>query len=202
MATIPAVVVASSFAAVAGRQAPLEAVAEWLMVAFPVDLASFLLLHLAAIAHPAALLGALALALLAGGSCGAGGRVVGLLAPCRPEVAYLTAGALLAILFFGLIPPADPASAAFFVLLFPLSLAFLVPRALRQDRRKLLRTAVVLGGAGALLELDALRPLFQPIAERQFFSPSGPDGLRIDGLASLVTPQTRFYVMDKVLDFP
>ncbi len=199
LASIPAVVASDLVATASGWPSPLEAPAEWLMEWTPLPIASYLLLHASALAHPAALLGALALLMLIGGGAGS------LAVPVR----YAPAHALLAVLFF---TGGDAAmfgtrtGESLFILatvyfLSVLGLGIRIPRA--EGRRDfLLRSAAVVGGAAVLLALSAARPMVEAVAGRRLFRFRPPPGLPITGLSDPVTSVGNFYVMDKVLDFP
>jgi DMSO/TMAO reductase YedYZ molybdopterin-dependent catalytic subunit len=69
-------------------------------------------------------------------------------------------------------------------------------------RELLLRSGTVLGGAAILLALLSVQPLLRALATRRLFPYRPPRGLQVVGLADLVTPSDRFYVMDKVLQYP
>jgi DMSO/TMAO reductase YedYZ molybdopterin-dependent catalytic subunit len=69
-------------------------------------------------------------------------------------------------------------------------------------RTFLCESALILGGASALVALHYLRPLVYTLATRNLFPFRAPRGLPIAGVTSLVTPVSDFYLMDRVLEYP
>jgi len=200
---VPAAVIASAVAYLQKWPSPLEAPAEQLMQWTPLPLAEFLLMHLGALARPAALLGALAVLMLAGGLAGVlfgvgarglPGTILGLI----PATALMLA--VLLLLF-----PASREEPATWLLVAFLPLLVLLNH--RQQhvggRREFLeRSGMVLGGAAVLVSLFSIEPVVQALATRRLFAYRRPAGFQIAGISDLVTPTHRFYVMDKVLQDP
>jgi sulfite oxidase len=203
VAAVPATVGASLLAVVAGWPTPLEAVAETLMAYTPLPIADFLLAHVGTVARPLALLGALALVMLLGGIGGALQALPGC-GLIREVGGYLASAGLLAVVLLHAIPPVLAAPDLVLVLLFVPCLAVVRTRWGRVDGRRefLERSAVILGGAAAVLALLSLEPTIAGIAARKLFPFRKPAGLRVAGITDLVTAPQRFYVMDKVLEAP
>jgi len=194
---------ASLVAVLAGLPSPLEGTAETLMEWTPVPVASFLLIHAGSVARPAALLGAFALALLCGGIAGAIGGAVAAVAPTTIGINVVVGGALLAVVFLGLLSPAAVGPVVLMVVIFAAVMLGLELRPVRRAGRRefLTRTGAIVGGAGALIALYYLRPLIWATGGRlAAYKP--PPGLDATGITHLVTPQNRFYVNDKVLQAP
>jgi len=195
-------VFASFVAVVAQLPSPLESVAESVMQLTPVGLSDVLLLHLLAVSRFLALLGAFSLVLLAGGLIGAVFRIWGDRLPGR-LMGSVTAFGVLAVAGTRL---AIPLSATEVVMasVFVAALFFLArPQPPDRARRDfLVRTLTVCGGAATLLALLALRPLTSAITVRRLLPYKSPSGLAVAGLSELVTPSDRFYIMDKVLEYP
>lgn len=203
VAAVPAAVLASLFAAVRGLPSPMEATAEELMQWTPVPAAEFLLTHLGTLARPAALLGALAFVMLAGGLSGGGQALLG----CglfRETAGYLLAAVLMSGIFLIAIPPSTPAPEWALILLFIPCLALTRLRGARiSGRREFLeRSGIIFGGAALLVSLFSVEPVLSALATRRLFYFRSPRGLAVSGVSELVTPTGRFYVMDKVLEVP
>lgn len=162
-------------------------------------IASFVLLHADSVARPAALLGAFALLLLAGGTAGA---VSSPLTNPLPR-------AILASLLYGagdvtLFGARANGSLAVLTGVFLLTLLSLLVRRPPVDGRRefLQRSGAIVTGAVILLALSAVSPAMSALAGRRLFPFRRPTGLLEPGLSDLVTPAPAFYVMDKVLDYP
>lgn len=166
----------------------------------PLPVADFLLLHLPALAWPLALLGALALTMLLGGIAG---FLYGLI-DRFPLAGFAAAGGFLAWFFLLLLAPGTVAPGGCFVAADLIVLVFLTAnRPPNPSRREvLLRSGAVLGSAGLLLTLFSVRLLLDARPSRRLFLYRRPRGLALSGLTDLVTSQERFYVMDKVLEYP
>lgn len=201
IAAVPSVVFASLVATISGRPLPLEGIAEFLMQWTPVPVANALLDHLGAAARPAALLGAMAILLLAAGGAGA---IDGFLSRWSRPLGLAVAGGCLAIfllLWFpvGLMPGGLLLVALYVVMLWALPRG----KSVSDGRRAfLLRSGVIVGGAAVLLADFSLRSVLDALAEPRLFQLRLPRGLAVDGLADLVTPNGQFYRMDKVLQYP
>ncbi|MGH2447178.1 MAG: molybdopterin-dependent oxidoreductase [Chloroflexota bacterium] len=192
---------AAAAALVGGLPSPLEGIAQTLMEWTPVGLASVLLLHAGTLARPGALLGSFAIALLIGGIAGvvavAGGQVSRLLG------LVLSAGLLASVLFLPGPAAAWPidvvAGATYLILLAILSR----PHSFHRDRRDaLVRSVGIVAGAAALLGFLQLQPVLYSLSTRRLFTFHRPRGFPVSGLSELVTPTRKFYVMDKVLQYP
>ncbi len=200
---VPAAVIASAVAYLQKWPSPLEAPAEQLMQWTPLPVAEFLLMHLGAFARPAALLGALAVFMLAGGLAGA---LFGVGARGLPStvLGLVPAATLMLAVLFVLFPASREEPATWLLVAF---LPLLVLLNHRQQsvggRREFLeRSGMVLGGATVLISLFSIEPVVQALATRRLFAYRRPAGLQIAGISDLVTPTHRFYVMDKVLQDP
>lgn len=201
VAAVPAAVLAHIAAILAGWPTVLEVPAERLMEWTPVPVASFLLLHASTLARPAALLGALALVMLAGGLAGACaeaggstgfGRMAGL---ALAAAVVLECGVVFSV--------TSPAGSVFVVAYLAAMALFGTQRSEAAGRRWFLhQTAIILGGAFALLVLWSVQPLVRAAATRRLFPYRSPPGLPISGITDLVTQTPHFYVMDKVLQYP
>jgi len=195
---VPAAVIASAVAYLQTWPSPLEAPAEQLMQWTPLPVAEFLLMHLGALARPAALLGALAVFMLAGGLAGAlfgiGGTVLGL----------MPAAALMLMVLVRLFPASRQEPATWLLVTFlPLLVLLSHRRQSVRGRREFLEgSGMVLGGAAVLISLFSIEPVVQALATRRLFAYRRPTGLQITGISDVVTPTHRFYVMDKVLQAP
>lgn len=203
LAMVPAAVIASAVAVLTQMPSPLEAVAEHLMELTPVGIAEYLLSHLLSVARPASLLGALAIAMLAGGLAGSLHAF-----PVRRlwgQVAGLgLAAAFLGAVFIGVFTPVELAPELWLIAAYLASLV-LISRSTRHvpGRAEFLRRSVIIiGGAVALLALYSARPLLGALTVRRFFPYRRPHGLPIPGLADLVTSPDQFFIMDKVLEYP
>lgn len=185
----------------AGWPSPLEAPAEWLMEWTPLPIASFLLLHAGAAAHPAALLGAFALLLLCGGvAAGAASLLQSGRPLLRPAMAGILAGALLFLLFGAV--PAGLATVGLLLYVGTLT-SPMIGRVRGGERRDFLaRTGAVVVGATVLLIVSSLEPLVYAVSRIRILTFRPPRGLPVPGLSSQVTPVDRFYVMGKVLQYP
>lgn len=203
LGAVLAAVLASCVAEFAGWPSPLEATGEALMESTPVPIAEFLLSHLGAAAGPAALLGALALAMLFGGIGGSLAALPGC-GRARKIAGYLLSGTWMAFVLLHVVPPSDPNSGIVFICAFLGCLAAITStRASPEGRREFItRTGVILGGATVLLGLLSVRPLLNALGSRQLFPFRPPRGIPVSGLADLVTPTDNFYIMDKVLEYP
>jgi DMSO/TMAO reductase YedYZ molybdopterin-dependent catalytic subunit len=202
LASVPATVAVSLVAAFAGWPSPLEAPAENLMEWTPVPVADFLLVHAASMSRVLALLGALALTMLAGGAAGALYGLTGRTGPYRLGGATLAAG----LLWIVLVPVASPhlrMSEVWLVvgIVVILLLSGRVP-SMPARRDFLLRSGVILGGAVALVALLAIRPMIRTLAATRLFDFQVSHGFAVTGLAPVVTPTEHFYVMDRVLEYP
>ncbi|MDQ2741166.1 MAG: molybdopterin-dependent oxidoreductase [Chloroflexota bacterium] len=203
LAAVPATIIAALVSLVTGWPSPLEAPAELLMQWTPVPLANVLLDRAGDLARPAALLGALALTMAVCGLAGALAKAFP-----RTSAGWLAgealAGGLIAFVLFRVLPPSSlPGDLLFLVaFLVILSLLPMLPLAAPGRRAFLMRSGVILGGAAVLLTLFSIRPLLDALAVRRLFPYQRPRGLGIPGLADLVTPADRFYIMDKVLQYP
>jgi DMSO/TMAO reductase YedYZ molybdopterin-dependent catalytic subunit len=210
VALVAAAVVASAASTAAGWPSPLEATADWLMEWTPVGLANVILQDLDPFARPAALLGALAIAMLAGGIAGALAALPG------TAVRFRALGAGAGVIFLGLVflwffLPARLPPEIILIAAFPAALSLFErdgrsrrPRqaVLSARRAFLVRSGLVIGGAATLLALYSIRPLLRLPASRRLFAFRPPRGLTLAGLTDLVTPADRFYRMDKVLEPP
>lgn len=203
VAAVPAAVLASILSVLAGWPSPLEAAAETLMQWTPLPVADFLLSHLSGIARPAALLGALAGFMLIAG-------IASLLAKVFAVNTWgsLLGGAaealVLAYVMVILLHPSTIWPDVWLVIAYVLCTWLLrVPRAAGSNRRDfLVQTGAVLGGAAVLVSLFSIEPLFAVLATRRWFTFRRPSGLRLAGVTDLVTPPGKFYLMDKVLEYP
>lgn len=198
VAAVPAVLAGSLLSAGTGEPWPVEAPAEWLMQWTPVPAASFLLIHAPWLAHPAALLGALALLMLLGGLGGASSTLP---AHALAGAAAVAIVAVVDVALFG-----APIDAALLLLLavYGLTLIWLSGRREAPTGRRefLQRSLTILGGAAALFALSAAEPLLHAVPSRRLFTYRPPKGLPVSGLSEFVTPVDRFYVMDRVLLYP
>lgn len=200
---VPAAVIASAVAYFQQWPSPLEAPAEQLMQWTPLPVADFLLMHLGALARPAALLGALAVMMLAGGLAGALFGIVARGLPGSVLGLALATALILAVLM--VLFPASREEPATCVLVAFLPLLVLLShrhQSVRGRREFLERSGTVLGGAAVLVSLFSIEPVAQALATRRLFAYRRPAGLEIAGISDLVTPTHRFYVMDKVLQDP
>jgi DMSO/TMAO reductase YedYZ molybdopterin-dependent catalytic subunit len=202
VATVPATLVSSILAALNGWPSPVEPLAEYLMQSTPVPVAEFLFSRFEGMARPAALLGALAMAMLAGGLAGvvqsAAGRGL-----AREVGGYLAGSALLAAVFLPLFPPYRPEPTLVFLLLFVLFLALMRVRRRVSGRREFLeRSGVIFAGAAGLIFLFAIEPVLSRLSSMRLFGFQPARGLPVEGLSPLVTSTDSFYIMDKVLEPP
>jgi len=203
VAAVPAAVVTSIVAAIAGWPSPLEAVAEQIMEWTPLPLAQFLLFHLSGAARPLALFGALAATMVMAGCAGA------LYGASGTKLLYRAAGFVGAALWLGatflrLFAPSRPEPAIVlivFILLVLLAQTALPP--VQSDRRSwLIQNGMIVGGAAILVGLFSVRPLLRALSTSRLFTYRKPAGLPVAGLANLVTSPAHHYVMDKVLADP
>jgi DMSO/TMAO reductase YedYZ molybdopterin-dependent catalytic subunit len=169
----------------------------------PVPVAEFLLLHLSALARPAALLGALAVVMLTGGIAGLIAWLFGRDPISRP-FGPVAVAAFLAMIFLVLIPGGDMRPPLLLVLTISALVSTLVPLHTYDGGRRdfLIRSGTILGGAALLLGLFSVRPLLGALSARRLFSFRPPRGMRLAGMPPLVTPSNSFYLMDKVLQYP
>lgn len=201
-ASVLATVAASAAALIAGWPSPLEATAQWIMQWMPPGLANAILSLTGPYARPAALLGALAIAMLAGGVAGALATAFGEGTVSR-ATGLAVAAAFLALVFLRFFPPSEPEPDVWLIGAMVVALALLPKRSPVEGRREALaRGAAILGGAAALLALFAAEPMVRAISARQLFRYAEPRGWHIEGLTDLVTRSDRFYRMDAVLQYP
>ncbi|GAC1514532.1 MAG: hypothetical protein NVS2B16_21380 [Chloroflexota bacterium] len=169
----------------------------------PVGLAEALLFHFGQFARPAALFGALALSMVAGGLAGTIRAMPGC-GRSRQIAGTLVSSLFLLFVFTVVFVPGVISTALCFVLFLVVTLTLAsLPRRPVSGRRKFLeQNFTVFGGAAILLSLFSVQPLLRALAVKRFFAFRAPRGLSIAGLTPLVTPTERFYQMDKVLQFP
>ncbi|GAC1444813.1 MAG: molybdopterin-dependent oxidoreductase [Chloroflexota bacterium] len=202
-AAVPSAVIASFVAVLSGWPSPLEATAEQLMQWTPLSVANFLLDHLGSFSRPAALLGALAIAMCAGGVAGALAELPGDAMYSRLLGLALAAPFLAAIMLVLFVPSQSGPELIFIATILVIFATTPALSAKLSHRRSfLLRGSTILGGAIVLLSLFSVRPLFRALAARRLFTYTPPQGIRLAGISSLVTPSSKFYIMDKVLQYP
>ncbi|MGH2442502.1 MAG: molybdopterin-dependent oxidoreductase [Chloroflexota bacterium] len=223
LAIILALVCSSLVAVVLRAPSPLEPAAGSIMDHTPISIAIPLLLRLGQLSRPLALLGAIAVSMLAGGLLGilypstaADSRPVTGGAATIRRIAQI-AGALLAtagIAIYALLilPVSNGIVAAVEVVVYLLALGMYRPYAGYSPSRRafLAHNARVLGGIAILIGLLYAGPWVHRFGERaagrRLFAWRPPKprrpGFDIAGLAPEVTPQAQFYVMDEDMQQP
>ena len=217
IAMLGALVVSGVVSAVLHWASPAEPIAERVMQWTPIDIATFLLLHLQRPGLIAALLGASALLMLIGGI---GGLSVALIS--LRWLSAVVATAAVVILLLIVFTPFDWRGPLLLTLAYG-TLLLLVPKIpafnLKVDdgpdaghappgitrRQAALDTGVVLGGLGILTLSSVGAPLLFPESTKTLFRfrvPPGSGTPSIPGLTPVVTSVPQFYVNSKNLFSP